>query len=463
MPVRTGSETVVEQGGPLHGRGWELYLIASAALIAIVVPGGPGQSALVDVVNLIALVAFTGALVARGVPLTLPFLGPIVVIAAGSLLAMTNARSLSAGALAMLQDAYLYAWFAMLVALMCRRGDDLFRVRVAWVIAADLVAVYSMALMALGHSPGIGVSTSWRDLLPSSDFRPSATFQNANQFGSYLMVTAFVLVGLIGRLRARWLLLSAVLLGMALMTTKSNGSIIAMTAGLAAWAMVRGIDRGPSAAGMFGLASLAVALVILLGWAHSEWGVGTGMIHEVQRKSFVGRLAKSSGSREHIWRLLERSYEQSPLGIGPGNSVLQVVPIGDRLRGNETDFQSKEAHSDYLAYAVERGPIGVLGLLAFLGAAFARVLRGRKRVAWRAPGPEAAALWASLVGVLVAVSVHALVIESLHFRHVWFALAIACALTARREAEATRPVLTLAPSRPRAPATPAAVPIRWAP
>jgi O-antigen ligase len=126
-----------------------------------------------------------------------------------------------------------------------------------------------------------------------------------------------------------------------------------------------------------------------------------------------------------------------------------MLAIGHRERSGaeESSFQGKEAHSDYLAYAVERGPIGFAGLIAFIIAAFSRVLRGRRRIAARVSGPSATTLWAACLGALAAMCVHSLVIEALHFRHVWFALAIICALTTRPDPLPARPSLSLARRR----------------
>jgi O-antigen ligase len=114
-----------------------------------------------------------------------------------------------------------------------------------------------------------------------------------------------------------------------------------------------------------------------------------------------------------------------PLGIGPGNSVLQAVPIGHRERPGMS-FQAKEAHSDYVAYAIERGPIGLLGQVLWVLASLALVLGG----AGVADPRRSAIVRAAMVGGLLASATHSVVIEKLHFRHYWLFLALACALAA---------------------------------
>lgn len=411
------------------GRGWDRYLMLVVLLLPVLVPMGPQQTAFVDLLNVLALTSFTFTLLVRGTSVSFLFLIPVLAMATGSLLATTNARSVSAAAVTMLQDAYLYAWFVALVAVMARRGE-LLRVRIAWVVVADLIVLYSIAMVATGNSAGIGVNSGVRDLLPTSGFRPAATFYNANQFGSYLVVSLFVVLGLLGRAPWALSLVSLGLIGLGLVHVKSNGALIATLAGLIVWAVLRAWANRESVARVLGQVIVVAAALLLFGWAAREWGIGSMLVSDVQRQSFIGRLSKSTESRSHIRRMLQSAYQHSPLGIAPGNSKFQPGPIGERVREDAT-FPNREAHSDYVGYAIERGPVAFLGLLALLGAMFLRLARGRGSVAARVSGRGAvAALWASLVAALVAILVHSLVIEALHFRHIWAFLALACALTA---------------------------------
>ncbi|MEO6462819.1 MAG: hypothetical protein ABIP29_07065, partial [Candidatus Eisenbacteria bacterium] len=124
----------------LTGRGWRAYLVLAALLTPFVVPPGPAQLALLDGLNLAAIAAFLLIAVTRSPPIVLPFVVPVIVIAVGSLLAITNAISVGASVLSLAQDAYLYLWFVALVAVMSRHGD-LFGFRLAWVLVANIVAV----------------------------------------------------------------------------------------------------------------------------------------------------------------------------------------------------------------------------------------------------------------------------------------------------------------------------------
>src|SRR5262245_42785616 len=68
-------------------RGWSYYLIASAFLVAVLVPSGPGQLAIIDAVNFIAFAIFGMWTLLRGRPVIVPFALPMLLIFVGSLIA----------------------------------------------------------------------------------------------------------------------------------------------------------------------------------------------------------------------------------------------------------------------------------------------------------------------------------------------------------------------------------------
>ena len=411
LPART----IHERAGALAGRGWRAYLVAAALLLPFVLPPGPAQLAALDLVNLAALAVFAAVVLMRRVPVVVPFAVPLIVIGAASLLAVTNAVSVGASALSLAQDVYLVAWFVLLVAVMSRQGD-LRPVTLTWVAVADAAALVCVAQAAqAGAFPG--------QLLSAEGFRPAGTFYGANMAADYFVLSVFVALTLVrGGRSAAFAFASIALLVVALLVTKSNGSLIALVIGLAAagivWAM-RG--EGARLRRLGGLALLGGALV-LGAFATVEWGA-VGEAERIGSASVLGRMEKSSAGRQAIWSQLGGRLLRNPLGIGPGNSVHQSVAIGHRVRPG-TSFQSKEAHSDYIAYAVERGPLGLLGHLLWVAAGLALVLGGR------GPAPRLEWLRAAFAGGLVATAVHSAVIEKLHFRHYWLFLALATATMA---------------------------------
>src|SRR5436309_1465972 len=161
-------------------------------------------------------------------------------------------------------------------------------------------------------------------------------------------------------------------------------------------------------------------------------GLGSGQFRELQTGSILGRVGHSFEGRVKIWGSLLHRYRSNPLGYGPGNSRWQTVSVEERERplASGTDpFLSKEAHNDYLAYLIERGPLALLALLVFKFQVFGRITRwwrGRAASAqgWVRGGPLAAATF----GAWVASWINSNTIETLHFRHVWLFLALVYAL-----------------------------------
>ena len=403
-------------------RGGRAYLVLATLLAPLVVPAGPGQTAVLDVVNLIAIAVFAIFVVAPGrQPLRVPLVAPMALVAVGSLIACAWAPSLGLAALSLAQDAYLFAWFLVVVNLV-RTRRDLRLVRVAWVWTAVAVSLGALGQLLLHTGGSLGT------LLGSRGLRPASTLYNPNMLADYLMMSVFMALSLAAEVRRLPIVLAIAVLGLGLLATKSNGGMIAFAAGALTWCVVA-VALGPARrrGQLLAVVALAASLAGAGAWLGQEWGVGDRALRTLSEHTFVGRMGHSSESRLRIWDQLERSYARSPLGIGPGNSGALTVGIAERERPDS--YRSKEAHSDFLAFAIERGPLGVLGLLALMTALFMHVAgfwrnsqRGRRGASRRA------ALWtASMTAVLVASAVHSLVIEKLHFRHYWLFLALVCA------------------------------------
>lgn len=402
------------------------YLAACAVLAPLCVPAGPGQSAALDVLNLAALGCGFVLLFSPGTRVRIPLLAPTFLVLAGSLLALLQAPSIALGALALAQDAYLFAWCVLLVHLVQEDRDLLLIARV-WTVTAVVVALVAVGQVAAHDGTLAG-------LLGSRGFRPSGSLYNPNMLADYLVASLFLAtVALSGR-GAGWRLVTFGALLAGLLATKSNGGMAALAAGLAVFTVVRAFVRRTRLVAL-GAAALLLAAVALLGaWLHSEWGVGERVLQAFQSRTFAGRMSHSSESRMHIWSQLQRTYARSPLGIGPGNSGALTLGIADRERPDS--FRSKEAHSDYLAYAIERGPLGLAGLAWWTLAGFAAVAAWAGRVRSEETGAASgwrSALTPALAAALAASAMHSAVIEKLHFRHFWlvFGLSLAAGLLGR--------------------------------
>ena len=433
-------------------RGWRTYLVLATLLAPVCVPMGPGQTAILDFLNLPALGVFLLLLLA-GRRIRTPLLFSVCVVSLGSLFATLSAPSMRMAILAVAQDAYLFLWFLLLVNVL--RGErDLRAVRVAWMWAAVAVSLWALVQLFL-------TSGTLAGLLGSRGFRPPGTLYNPNMLADYLVMSLFIGVSLVNDLPKLLVGLACGAIVLGLLATKSNGGMISLGAGVAVWCVVKALASRLPLRPVFAVLSLVVGLSGFAWWLHTEWKVGEAQLAALQRHTFAGRMEHSGESRGRIRDTLERTYARSPLGIGPGNSGALTLSIAERERPDS--YQAKEAHSDYLAYAIERGPLGLAGLLIMSLMGFAHAAGYWKFSPTSGIRGERAALWtASMAAALMSSAVHSTVIEKLHFRHFWLFLAVVCASTfvakrhaARREARGLErrpaPVVTSVGLPPRAP------------
>ncbi len=402
--------------------GWGLYLVLAAVLTPVLKPVVIEQYALMDFLNISMMALFALGLIANRTRLEFPFLPWVAVVAVGSLIAITNAHSFSRSVNTLVQDLYLYLWFVVLVNMMKDRGD-LRGFRIAWVWVGIACGVLGVGMLVQAGQ------TSLMHFVGPHGSRSVALFDGPNSLADYLMMSLFVALSLIGQVRGIFLWPAIFVLGLELLVTKSNGALSAAAAGIVVWALIRAFTRAKSPIPVFAVVLLLGGVAALGLRVQSEWDIGGSYVRELEQKSVLARLEKSSDGREVIWHRVFKAYEKMPLGIGPGNSAGQHLSVGERER--KKNFISKEAHNDYIAYLVERGPLGIIGLVGFMVEGFVMVAAGwRRRLdrAWRAGAGGAMA--AALAGGLVATAIHSVTMEKMHFRHLWMFMALVAAFGA---------------------------------
>jgi O-antigen ligase/polysaccharide polymerase Wzy-like membrane protein len=405
--------------------GWGLYLALLVCLIPVVVPSGPARLAFVDGLIVLGLGAFAVLFLTRKEPIRVPFLAPVIMITVGSLAAMVNAESPSAAFLAMAQDAYLFLWFIMLVQVL--RDRDLTAVQGTWIAAATVIALYGIFIVITeGH-------LSLMDIVKPTGKRAYGTFYDPNMFAGYLVMSLFVVLSM-GRRLPWWVRWGSMLtMLVCIVATKSNGGMLSLVVGFGAWLLMRAWTRNVRPAAVVACALLVASLGLGALWMNAGVGIGASQLSSFESNSFLARAGHSSEGRFTIWKNLQSTWARTPLGIGPGNSTFLTLSVEDRLRPNS--LQAKEAHNDYLAYAIERGPLGLLGLLVLWGSAFGKLGAMAKRSDDGQGTPDRdGPMVAALTGALAASAVHALTIEVLHFRHFWMLMAMICAIDVRAAA-----------------------------
>lgn len=400
--------------------GWaRTYLALAILLVPVVQPAGPSQTAILDFVNVIFMGLFAAHVMMTGRPVRLPFLPAMLLIVTGSLIATLDAESPAQGLLTIAQEVYLYLWFVMVVNLL-DDPEEQRRARILWTGAALLAAVTALVMIEL-QAPG-----AFARLFGARGIRAAGTFTNPNMLADYVVLSFYMVASSAGQFPRliRWGAFGFLLL--ALLSTKSNGGLMMLTIGGVTFLITRILTRRvPPVAllgavfGIVGVAALGFLLV-------TSFGHRSETLKELKQKSFLGRASHSSESRAAIWVELVKRYPKHALGIGPGNSKLVKLEIGERQRPDS--FMGKTSHNDYVGFLVERGPLGLGGLLALMGMAFWMAIstwRSSTDPEWQAG--EGGLVLAALIAILVATSFHSIMIEKLHFRHFWFLLALVAA------------------------------------
>jgi hypothetical protein len=411
--------TIVDLGRPnvrvAHGTVERFAVIAMAAAFAtqpLLHPSGPGNSSPVDVFTLVSLLATGIWAASRQLRVRAPY------VLGGGLMVFAGATAGAFGSLpgtallAVIQDVILIAWCAAAVTVCAYTGRIVLLAK-AWGYAA-IVGAGLLVLGWLLHIPAI------TGVIAREGNRALFTFGDPNYAATYWVLSIFVLQSL-GAPRPRALRWGAYgLLLWALLLTESNGGVVELAVGCVVLTLVR-VGRRHGAP-----ACVAVLLLVASSAVLVESFIPIGSVQTWARDSgqplLVNSIGRSNDSTSQRGQLLSESLllyrSDSLLGSGPASTK--------SLLSSRQYPYAKEAHDDYLAALVERGPVGLLGVLLLFTAA-----------AWRAgqvlrvpPSREPSALPnpAALVAGLAAVAVAGTYYEVLHFRFVWGLLALVAAL-----------------------------------
>lgn len=400
---------------------WRVTVVAVSAGVSalpLLRPSGPGNTGLVDLALLVAVLASVYWASNRSYTLRLPYAVPTALTVIAGALAITLAHASSAtvgrSALALVQDVFVFAWAASIatVGQDKRLLDALFKAFAYSTVAWALILI-------VGEIAGL----TWITGINSRDgVRASLTFGDPNLAADYFICGLFVLRAA-QRPRKRALrFVCCALIVTAIILTLSNGGmlalVIASTLG-ALFALAR--RRGLFAAMTVGLALAVSGGVVVKTVDVKEW------VHSVQQtdtfvRDSLGREAESSGSRSALASESIRlwMHGKTMLGYGPANTESQLRASGAAY--------VKEAHDDYLATVLERGVVGGVALIVLI---LLVGVRARRIAASGGLSDEYLAIVPrpELLGACcIAIAMSAMFYEVLHFRHVWAVLGLVAAL-----------------------------------
>ncbi len=400
-----------------------LAIGAAAAYVAalpLLRPSGPFNTSPVDLPGFVLVAAAALAVFSGRLALKLPYAAPIAVFALGGTLGALAGPVPGSGLLAVAQDLILLVVCGAIASIGAAARVRTLLLR-TWAVSG-LVWACLLIIGVIGHISALAGGGQRYGV------RATLTMGDPNVAGNYFVASLFVLY------IARWphrlgrRLLATGVVVVAVLLTGSNGAVVALVVGALAagatnfclrrnWPVVVGLGAVAAAALLF------LSLAPVTRWQHELGTAAHNSSSPIVRDSF-GREQQSLSTRETLVGESFRLFRTGGvLGSGPGSTK-------PRLEAEQYPYP-KEAHDDYLAALIERGPIGVFGLVLLLVAVVwqlrALLRKHRARLMVRSIGPPSAVVACALVFMTSG-----MFYEVLHFRHLWVFLALLAAMSGER-------------------------------
>lgn len=411
--------TLEPVGGPGPRRGTVertamLTLTAAFIFQPILHPSGPGNSSPVDILTLASIATAAIWATSGHHKIRAPYFIPVaLMVAAGAASGLVGSLpNLALVTLAV--DVLLFAWCTTVVNVLSSPRAMRYALA-AWTWSGIFWA--GVVIVAwLGHI------TALEGLQAAEGNRVLFTFGDPNYASTYWDATIFVVYAA-RTPSTRWMrIIGYIMLAWALALTESNGGALALGVGIFFLLLVKSYRKR----GWIGSAAAAIAICLGVGIFFTaiplnsirQWAASSNQALLVNS---IGRSAQSSAERGELITETRQLYEQSDgiVGLGPASTkpllTTQLYPYAN------------EAHDDYLAALVERGPVGLLGLLLLVGSAVSRavpIVRRPLSARYAAVVPVPA----GLVAALLTLSVNSFYEEILHFRFLWALLGIVAVL-----------------------------------
>lgn len=386
-------------GRPAPVVAWSVLLLVASSSIVLVEPA-PCDFLFPPV---FALTLVTGHMVS---PLRLPnvFLGSVGLFALANYASMLPAWAwdLRYAWFYLGVTLYMLAYFVFFVSFLGKLGG-----RAALILRDGY-------LLAAAITATVGLLAAFR-VLPNSEMffrdasllRIQSTFKDPNVFGPFLIGAILLGVSALAhdeRVKVRYL--AVVALSLAGVTLSfSRGAYVHLVVSLAAYLVLEFLlVRSPRATRRIANGLVFVSPVLIAGVALLL--VATDFeSYLMERLSFQSYDTNRFDNQLFSLELAERRL----FGIGPGQYTSPRF--------------TQDPHNVYLRVLVENGVVGLIALVVLVGASLfyglAGVLR-RGRVVW---------MHTASVAVVLGIAVESLVIDTLHWRHFFFFLALPVGLT----------------------------------
>ncbi len=419
----TAPTTLLTSAGARKLAPWRLTLVtvsAAAVALPLLRPTGPGNTGVVDLALIGAMITAAMWASARSHVLRAPYAIPVLVsVVAGALAAVVDVSDTGAARnslVALAQDVFVFGWAAAITTV----GQDRHLLDAfcrAWAYSATAWAALLVGAELLG--------LNWLAGIQSGDgLRASLTLGDPNLAADYFICGLFVMRAARRPRHNGRRFLACALVVVATLLTLSNGGLLALVVATVAGALFalarrRGVLVAAAAGAALAIGATATVSVVDVPALVTQ----AEQVSPLARDS-IGREAESGGSRSTLVREGLRLWFSGDVVVGAGPSNTESM-----LRARQAPYV-KEAHNDFLAALLERGALGAIGLLLLAVAVAVRVRRICAAVDPPfhdvVPRPEL------LAAAVLAVAVSALFYEVLHFRHVWALFGLIAALELAR-------------------------------
>lgn len=310
------------------------------------------------------------------------------------------------------KEVYLFVCFITLTTLLTRIRTSEFRL-VMWVWLATTV-LHGTLILAEFVFPELFrfISGTFGHSVSYDTYRPSGLYISSKA-GNANKAAVFQLLGFVPLVLARPSRFVSTALGilllLSILATGSMGTTLAFAIGCFA-AILAIVVTGKHFVLMMKLAvrsAIAVAVLVAILFVV----VRENPAYQSRFESIiVGRASKSSEGRFTLWqRGLEtlQASDNLVFGIGPENF-------------RDVDFLEKQLHNELLAFAVERGLLGALGLVLL---AVVAVSRSVLLLRIGCSNPDVGLSSVVFLGVFASVLFVSLTHQVFHAREIWFVLA----------------------------------------
>lgn len=286
---------------------------------------------------------------------------------------------------------YLIVTWAFFVGLFGRYGIK--GIEIAW--SGYVVAAVLSAAVALLIAVGLIVDPHW---FLWGEVRAVGLFKDPNVFGAYLVPPAVYTILKSGHgkwtHRMLWLLIFMVL-SFGILLSMSRGAWANYFVALVTFFLISiMLGRNTSFRPVLKVVFVVAAVII---YAASQTELGALLEQRLSFQSY-------DEERFHTQALALQSVLSNPFGIGPGQSEIQ--------------FQYA-THSLYLRLLSEYGWVGLFSFMSFVLMTVYRAFRGMTAASF-----EQRDKFLLIVSVLCGALINSLFIDSLHWRHLWFLLAL---------------------------------------